>query len=145
MELEIDPATGYLPPGVHRASWSDVVRLCGENGHREQLLRGLRAALINLRKAGCKEVLLDGSFVSSKALPNDYDGAWEPAGVDPNRLDQILLTFDNKREAMKRKYGGELFPASVHAAAGVLYRDFFQKDRDGNAKGVLLIDLGSVV
>ena len=144
MKLEIDPDTGYLPPGVYRVTWPDVVQLCGKNSHREKLLKGLKAALLNLRGAGCAEVLLDGSFVSSKALPNDYDGAWEMAGVDPNLLDQVLLTFGNKREAMKRKYGGELFPASAQAAAGVLYRDFFQTDRDGKAKGILLIDLGSV-
>lgn len=144
MGHSIDSSTGYLPPGVHPASWTDVVTLCGGNIHREVLLAGLREALLNLRSAGCREVLLDGSFVSSKDLPNDYDGAWEPAGVDPTLIDKVLLTFNDGRKAMKAKYMGELFPASSQAAAGVLYRDFFQKDRNGTAKGVLLIDLGSV-
>ena len=144
MILEIDPVTGYLPPGVHNATWSEVVRLCGENSHRQRLLRGLREALLNLRYAGCAVVLLDGSFVSSKSLPSDYDGAWEPAGVNPDLVDEILLTFDNGRAAMKGKYFGELFPASAVATSGVLYRDFFQKDRNGTLKGVLLIDLGSI-
>lgn len=144
MVLELDQDTGYLPPGVHKASWADVVALCGNNGHRRRLISGLRAALLNLRAAGCGEVLLDGSFVSTKELPSDYDGAWEPAGVDPNLIDKTLLTFHDGRRAMKAKYHGELFPASAQAAAGVLYRDFFQSDRNGTAKGVLLIDLGSV-
>ncbi len=144
MKIEIDPDTGYLPPGAHQVTWPEMVALCGQNGHRRRMIDGLRLALLNLKAAGCREVLLDGSFVSSKELPNDYDGAWEPAGVDPTLIDATLLTFNDGRRAMKAKYQGELFPASATAAAGVLYRDFFQSDRNGTAKGVLLIDLGSV-
>ena len=144
MELAIDPNTGYLPPGVYETTWSEVEILCGENSHRQRLLGGLRQALLNLRDAGCKKVLLDGSFVSAKALPNDYDGAWEPAGVDPDLIDEVLLTFDAGRAAMKGKYFGELFPATELANGRTIYRDFFQKDRNGVPKGVLEIDLGSI-
>jgi hypothetical protein len=89
-------------------------------------------------------VLLDGSFVSQKELPQDYDGAWDTAGVDPDRLDPVLLDFSNGRAAMKSKYLGELFPATAMAAPGVLYRDFFTKDRNGVPKGIVNIDLGSL-
>lgn len=102
------------------------------------------AACRNLVGAGCGELLLDGSFVTSKLLPRDYDAAWETAGVDPDRLDPVLLDFSNRRAAMKAKYLGNLFPASFLAAPGVIYRDFFKTDRDGVAKGVLLVDLGSL-
>lgn len=102
------------------------------------------AALQNLASAGCRSVLLDGSFVSHKELPEDYDGAWDTQGVDPYRLDPVLLDFTNGRAAMKSKYLGELFPASFLAAPGVLYRDFFMKDRNGVPKGVVNIDLGSL-
>ena len=144
MKLKFNPKTGYLPVGVHPVTWSEVVRLCGNNSHRKTQLKGLEAALINLRNAGCTEVLLDGSFVTAKESPNDYDGVWEPAGVDPDRLDDVLLDFSNGRAAMKAKYGGELFLSSMNATPGILYRDFFQKDRDGNRKGILSIDLGSI-
>ena len=66
------------------------------------------------------------------------------AGVDPDRLDPVLLDFSNRRAAMKAKYLGDLFPASAFAAPGVLYRDFFRTDRNGVEKGVVLIDLGSL-
>jgi hypothetical protein len=89
-------------------------------------------------------MLLDGSFVSSKPLPDDYDGAWDTQGVDPFKLDPVLLDFSNSRAAMKTKYGGELFPATAIAAPGVLFRDFFLTDRNGVAKGVVQIDLGSL-
>lgn len=139
-----DSVTGYLPPGVHSALWAEVVPRFSANHHRVRLLGGLLAALQNLSGAGCRSVLLDGSFVSQKDLPNDYDGAWDTNGVDPYRLDPVLLDFSNGRAAMKSKYLGELFPATVAAATGVLYRDFFMKDRNGVPKGVVSIDLGSL-
>lgn len=140
----LDPATGYLPPGVHNVAWAELPPQFGVNSHRSTLLTGLLAALTNLAGAGCKVVILDGSFVTGKTLPNDYDGAWEPLGVNPNLIDPVLLDFTRSRAAMKLKYGGELFPASASAAAGVCYRDFFQRDRNGVPKGVIQIDLGSL-
>ncbi len=140
----IDPRSGYLPPGLHRALWKEIPPAFGANSHRAGLVNGLLLALINLASAGCQIVLLDGSFISTKALPRDYDAAWEPRGVDPALLDPVLLDFSRGRAAMKTKYGGEFFPATGLAAPGVLYRDFFQKDRSGVAKGILQIDLGSL-
>lgn len=139
-----DPFFGYLPPGVHDAPWSEFVPRFSANGHRIRLVGGLLLALQNLAGAGCRSVLLDGSFVSQKDLPEDYDGAWDTQGVDPYRLDPVLLDFTNARAAMKSKYLGELFPATAAAAPGILYRDFFMKDRNGVPKGVVKIDLGSL-
>jgi hypothetical protein len=141
---DADSLTGYLPPGVHHAPWSEVAPRFSANGHRSRLLGGLLAALQNLAGAGCQSVLLDGSFVSQKDLPEDYDGAWDIRGVDPLQLDPVLLDFSNGRAAMKSKYLGELFPATAVAAPGLLYRDFFMKDRNGVPKGVVQIDLGSL-
>ena len=141
---EPNPKTGYLPPGVHDAGWCDIAGRFAGNSHRARLMGGLLAACRNLAAAGCGDLLLDGSFVSAKALPGDYDAAWETAGVDPGRLDAVLLDFSNRRAAMKAKYLGDLFPASAVAAPGVLYRDFFMADRNGVEKGVVLIDLGSL-
>jgi hypothetical protein len=141
---EGDSTTGYLPPGIHKALWGEVTARFAANGHRSRLIGGLLAALLNLRGAGCRFVLLDGSFVSQKELPQDYDATWDTVGVDPKRLDPILLDFSNGRAAMKSKYLGELFPATAAAAPGVLYRDFFMTDRNGVPKGVIHIDLGSL-
>ncbi|MDE0045796.1 MAG: hypothetical protein OXU19_08030 [bacterium] len=141
---DLDPNTGYLPPGIHRASWCDVVGRFGGNSHRERLVEALLSACRSLAAAGCTELLLDGSFVTAKALPEDHDAAWETAGVDPDRLDPVLLDVKRPRTAMKERYLGDLFPASAHAAPGVLFRDFFMADRNGVEKGVVLVDLGSL-
>jgi uncharacterized protein DUF6932 len=139
-----DSSTGYLPAGVHNALWCEIGSRFSANGHRSRLVGGLLSALQNLVGAGCQSVLLDGSFVTQKDLPEDYDGAWDTTGVDPYRLDPVLLDFSNARAAMKSKYLGELFPATATAAPGVLYRDFFMKDRNGVPKGVVNIDLRSL-
>ena len=138
---EIDPQTGYLPPGVHDAAWPVMADRFGVNGHRTSLLGGLLAASQNLADAGCGYILLNGSFVSEKTLPQDYDAAWETKGVEPGLLDPVLLDFSNSRSAMKGKYLGELFPAGMMAAPGVRYREFFMQDRKGIAKGIIQIDL----
>ena len=139
-----DSCTGYLPPGVHFAPWCEAVARFGSNSHRLRLIGGLLAALKNLADAGCRSVVLDGSFVSLKELPEDYDGVWTTHGVDLCRLDPVLLDYSNGRAAMKSKYLGELFPATAKAAPGATFIDFFLKDRNGVPKGVVQIDLGSL-
>lgn len=141
---DFDSSTGNLPAGVHQAPWDEVVQRFGHNQHRSRLVDGLRAALRSLAEAGCRSVILDGSFVSTKEFPEDYDGAWDPRDVDPDLLDPVLLRFSRRRAAMKSKFLGELFPATFLAAPGVTYREFFMKDRNGTPKGVVKINLGSL-
>ena len=138
---EIDLQTGYLPPGIHEAAWDVIAAHFGANEHRVRLLGGLLAALQNLAGAGCGSVLLNGSFVSEKTLPQDYDGVWETDGVNPSLLDPALLDLSNSRFAMKGKYLSELFPANMMAAPDVYYREFFMKDRDGIDKGIIRINM----
>ena len=109
-------------------------------------MAGFRAALENLKSAGCRTVYLDGSFVTRKDIPNDYDACWEEEGVDPDLLDPVLLIFDPGRAAQKAKYLGEMFPASIAAGAGALsFLEFFQTDKEtGSPKGIIAIDLGGL-
>ncbi len=100
----------------------------------------------NLRGAGCRTVYIDGSFVTSKEVPNDFDACWEEYGVDPAYLDGVLLTFDVGRATQKAKYMGELFPASaIEGASGLSFSEFFQTDMaTGRSKGIVSIDLGQL-
>jgi hypothetical protein len=140
---EFEDDTGNVPPGVHTASWDELIGRFGKTPWRLELLEGLKRALDSLERAGCVMAYIDGSFVTSKEVPGDFDGCWEAAGVDPDELDPVLLEFDNLRAAQKVKFRGELFPAELEADAhGTSFLDFFQKDRDGNPKGILAIGLG---
>lgn len=137
---------GNLPPGIHWSEWDAIVNRYGITPWRCDLLRGLQSALKALKTAGCRTVYLDGSFVTSKAVPSDFDACWEHDGVDFTLLDPVLLDFKRGRAAQKAKFRGELLPArSVVTEHGTLFLDFFQTDRDtGNRKGIIALDLGGL-
>lgn len=134
---------GNLPPGIHLATWEEVCERFGGTAYREELLAGLKEALDSLRAAGCETVYVNGSFVTAKEAPQDFDACWDPTGVDPSALDPVLLRFDNRRAAQKAKYKGELFPSSADASAsGPIFLDFFQVDKDsGKPKGIVALEL----
>ena len=137
---------GNLPAGIHWVGWDEIVTRYGVTPWRLQLLRGLLSALEALRSAGCRTVYLDGSFVTAKVVPNDFDGCWEHDGMDFSILDPVLLDFADGRAAQRAKFGGELLPARATVSEhGTLFLDFFQTDRDtGNRKGIIALDLGGL-
>lgn len=136
-------SSGDLPEGIHWAGWDEFVARYGSTPHRDRLIRGLKRALDVLKSAGCRTAYIDGSFVTSKEVPQDYDACWDPDGVDPTLVDPVLLTFDNKRVLQKIKYLGELFPANSRAdAKGSIFLEFFQVNRDtGRNKGIVALNL----
>lgn len=133
--------TGLLPRGIHWASWTELESRYAINPHRVRLLGGLKRGIAALTAAGCQTVYLDGSYVTDKVLPNDYDACWDIAGVDSARLDPVFLDFRNMRAAQKTKYLGEFFPAHFRAESRPPFRtyvDFFQRDKDtGDPKGII--------
>jgi hypothetical protein len=140
--IPVFDANGNLPPGIHVVRWNELVARFGATAHRQMLLAGLRAALLSLKDSGCRRVYIDGSFVTTKEQPGDFDGCWEIDGVDPDKLDPVLLEFANRRAAQKAKYRGELFLANAAAdPAGTRFIDFFQCDKDGHPKGIIALDL----
>jgi hypothetical protein len=133
-----------MPPGVHWLTWTDFCQRFGWNSHRLRLLAGLELALDHLKAAGCHTVYVDGSFITDKDLPGDFDACWEMSGVDLVALQGTpLLTFGNGRAAQKAMYGGELFPATAQAdSAGRRFLDFFQTDKEtGGKKGIVSLNL----
>lgn len=145
--IPVFTANGNLPAGVHRATWDELCERFGHSRHRKNLLEGLAAALRALAIAGCKKVYINGSFVTRKPRPKDYDLCWSIAGVAAERLDPILLDFSPAgRRAMKTKYRGDLFPAEIpEGASGKAFLEFFQTDkRTGEPKGIVSVDPGGV-
>src|SRR2546428_11474517 len=135
---------GLLPPGIHWATWEEFATRFGGTPHREKLLAGLKAAMGDLRRAGCREIYIDGSFVTRKMKPKDFDACWSAEEVNDQLLDPVLLDFSNRRARMKEIYGVELFIAHAQAdmESGKRFLDYFQRDkRTGESKGILGIKL----
>ena len=136
---------GTLPPGIHETDWDEFVVQFGGGPQRESLIDGLYRAAVSLRDAGSEILYIGGSLVTTAEHPRDFDGCWDPVGVDPDKLDPILLDFTDGRLTQKLKYGGELFPSSARAELKPPFRsflEFFQSDKTTESpKGVVAIDL----
>lgn len=131
---------GYLPPGKHVATWKEFELRFATNEVRNKLIVGMKSALINLKNAGCRTVYIDGSFVTVKKKPNDWDGCWELEGVDNALLDSVILFADMFPNDVRRKYLGDLLQQAPRFP-GRDYITFFQRDRKGNKKGIIVIKL----
>ncbi|MCI0441220.1 MAG: hypothetical protein L0177_19130 [Chloroflexi bacterium] len=131
---------GNLPPGIHEATLQEIEERLATTPRRRALMDGLRAAIDNLRMAGCQTVYIDGSLVTAKEEPKDWDSCWEFEGVDQRLLDPVLRTFSNDVAAQKRKYRGEIYAVRV-GRGDVRYLEFFQRDRTGRRKGIIALNL----
>ena len=133
---------GILPPGIHWADLDEVAKRFAETDKRAWLFDGVVAVATALRIAGCRRMYLDGSFVTGKERPNDYDGCWDPAHVDPRQLDPVLLDFSNRRAAQKLKYRGEMFISTSTSGPGKTFLEFFQVEKlTGIPKGIVGLTL----
>ncbi len=134
-----------LPPGVHEASFGEVEAAFATSAWRRELFGGLVDASERLRVAGCPTIYLDGSYVTGKPRPGDFDACWDPSGVDGSKLDPVFLEFGNGRAAQKAAFKGEFFPSSMICAdVGQAFIEFFQLDRfTGNKKGIISISLSA--
>jgi hypothetical protein len=134
-----------LPPGIHQAGLIEVENAFATTAWRRDLYGGLVKALEQLRSAGCLTIYLDGSYVTGKPRPGDFDACWDPTGVDSKKLDPVFLDFKNGRAAQKAAFRGEFFPSSLICAdVGQAFVDFFQVDRfTGKTKGIISISLSA--
>jgi hypothetical protein len=121
--------------------------------HRKKLARNFVSLAKILIDFGVNKVLVDGSFVTSKFEPNDIDACYS---IDMNefiRLVTLYPIFDmsrkvGKKPAMWAQHNIELFPdfgqpAMVDSQGnGIPFPSFFRMTRDGQQKGLLIIELG---
>lgn len=144
----VDVGTGNLPPGDHLASWDEVRAAFGWSPRRRLLLSRLSEVLQDLAARGVQTVWLDGSFVGGKIRPNDIDVIYDPPpGAVPSTWGPLA---PQQRGALKTSHHVDLWPHPSPQSGpgpGVLQplHDFFGRDRDGRAKGlVMIIGLGDI-
>jgi len=129
-----------LPPGVHNATLKEVETRFATSDYRKLLYSGFKNGVTALHKTGCRKIFLDGSFITEKPMPADFDVCWDPIGVDIAKLDPVFLDFSDGRKKQKECFHGEFFPTSGLADRKRFFFDFFQIDKyTGNAKGIVCI------
>lgn len=129
-------SNGYLPPGIHEATLAQIEKRYAYTNKRKWLFEGLKKLVNTLSPAGCKTIYLNGSYITNKIEPNDYDATWEYEGVD-NTIDP-LLRDEMDLDIIKRKYGGDVF---CRMAECFDYLVYFQTDFMGIRKGIIKISL----
>lgn len=140
--IKINSLWKVLPPGIHDATMEEIEQRFATNPLRKELFEGFKRGVDVLREAGCHEVFLDGSYVTDKENPGDFDACWAPTGIDYRKLDPVLLDFSFRRQKQKEKYHGEFFPSSALADGTRNFVEYFQIDRyTGNQKGLIRIRL----
>ncbi len=133
---------GNLPEGIHNSSLQEFKERFCYNPKRAWLTDGLDLLLSNLTKAGCARVFIDGSFVTAKKIPGDYDLLWSLDVQHPERIDPVLLDCEPANKAMaEARYRGDIFPAEImEGGSGKPFLEFFQTDKNtGSKKGIVEI------
>ncbi len=127
---------GNLPPGIHEAGIEEIGERFAYNSQRRRLFSKLLKVVSILKGCGCKEVYLNGSFIANEPFPNDYDLCWEPTGIVPTPELKVFLKDVRDR---KKRYLGDIFVRLPQAPFYVDHVIAWQRDRDGNHKGLIKI------
>lgn len=134
---------GYLPDGVHVASEADVTFRFGSTSKRRQRLAlRLRRWIELARHVKAHRLLVDGSFVTAKADPDDVDAViLLPASFrkQVEAGDEVAAELE---EMLITRRPEELFAAEDDADWDE-WVDFFSRTResDGRRKGLVEIEL----
>lgn len=134
----------YLPPEVHFCDWQEFVERFGTNDTRRRMIAGLQLAMTQLKAAGCRTIYINGSFVTIKPNPQDFDACYdnETVDIDYLRINAPRLLNHYDRAGQKAKYRGEIFPSQQAIGNyGINSFELFQRDRQQNVKGIIAIDL----
>nr|WP_309685923.1 hypothetical protein [Armatimonas sp.] len=135
---------GWLPAGHHPTTWEELIMVFG--GQPETKRRRIMERLLLWRDRArghniTGRLLLNGSFISTKAEPGDFDAIF----VGDEGIEDILMESDEARlllnyQVCKEIYGGDLLFFS--AAAARKYPEFcrldgFDYSKDKRPKGLV--------
>ena len=130
---------GLLDPGIHPMTWKEFYDLFSANSkRRKELMEGLGKVVTILREIGAMRIYIDGSFVTQKLEPNDWDACFDGSIPVVNNL--LCKHPFNSRKTQKELYKGELFYAYDEADEfGHTYLEFFQQKKENSAikKGII--------
>lgn len=129
-----------MPPGVHTVTLTEVENKFAYNVRRKALSAGLSNVIRILKEANCLEVFLDGSYITTKEEPDDYDLCFEPTDLQPTEELRALLSAKENR---KTEYLGDIFARLPEPPYFFDYVTNWQRDgrNDDVIKGILRIEL----
>jgi hypothetical protein len=134
-------SAGFLPTGDHHAEWSEFVARYGNGDRRQKLLKPIQQILNLLGKAGCTEVRIGGSFVTTKPVPGDFDGVWALDGVDMDRLPlELIASIDAQPDI----FGGAIIPMNWHYTDICDFDKALETNKEGAPVGIVTLNPADV-
>jgi hypothetical protein len=135
---------GWLPIGHHSITWEELIKVFG--GQPETKRRRITELLVLWRDRAREHkitgrLLLNGSFISTKPEPGDFDAIF----VGDDGIEEILVENDEARlllnyQVCKEIYGGDLLFFSAVAARKFpefCRLDGFDYSKDKKPKGLV--------
>ncbi len=134
---------GYLPPGVHEATLSEVVECFGTNTPRRQVLATRLQELVSLARATGKlrRTFIWGSFVTDKLFPRDVDVFLLMQEGFDREFSALLppqrYVFEHERARLL--FEADIFWATETVGAAVLasWLSVYQLTRDMEQRGIV--------
>ena len=145
MALPVFREDGWLPEGHHAATWQEVALRFGgvADSRRAAILSSLLKWRDAVRAKGMTGlVILDGSFISAKEAPGDFDlfFLYDEATEALARNDPEARALTDYQVCRALGFRGDVFalPASLQKLSPLLGGpDMFDFDRQGTPKGVV--------
>ncbi|WP_316801426.1 DUF6932 family protein [Pedobacter frigidisoli] len=138
---------GFLPPGIHLSTIEKFQERFATNMVRKQIFAGLLRLMADLKRVDCKNIFVDGSFVTKKEHPNDIDVCWDDRGMDYDKVEAglpILWDLTPPRKKQQTVYRADVFPAFIEErGSGKFFIDFFQqvKGEEHLKKGIIQLPI----
>lgn len=136
---------GNLPPGTYNATLDEIEERYGYTIHRRKLLQGLKLGIRDIEESGCTIIYLDGSFITNKPKPGDYDVCYHSHRIDFSKLEElhpVFFDFDDECKSQKEKYLGEFWPSTYYTDGFHTILDGFKMDiYTRKKKGIIEINI----
>jgi hypothetical protein len=113
----------------------------GFNEERGKKVINLFQVANKFKKIGCNKLFVFGSFATQKEFPNDIDVCFDIVNLNEETIEENDSLFDKYERRRIHKY------FQVHIAFFKVNNNdeelkrFMKKDRDGNQRGIIEIDL----
>jgi len=139
---------GDLPTGVHSANLTEIEKSFGRFTNSDQRIRlfARLKVLVDMAKASgiVERMLIGGSFVTTKAKPNDIDVVMIISkGVDFDSLNPSQMVVADRTSLNTLFKDGEFDVIVVRNGTARMQTaiEFFQTNRDNKSVGIVEVEL----
>jgi hypothetical protein len=141
-------SSGFLPAGIYECTLEEIKARFGAfqcSDRRIRLFEKLNAFFHEARASGLvSSIVVDGSFVTSEAEPNDIDLILELAGSYDITAEISVVAYNVlSRQRVRRRFGFDVLLARSGSPEVERWVEFFQQVRlaPGLRKGILRVQL----